>query len=346
MTNKDSTRQLLQRDNLLQEIWTYLPIWFVYLQTVTILNFIMANVPPAQILATGYSRHLFAATAIPPLIWFYAYYRKRLNLSQRDIDKQRVHRWLVAVGFGIPLAIWLLYTIFPFLRAELHADWIRRLFEFMQLIWVAVFMLHILYHGGVNRFVTFFLVAWFYGLLLENSGIILGYFYEPDYLFYLGRLPAPFATMMGWCLVFYCCIWITNYFRSHSPRLRQSVFASALFTTLIALSLDAQIDPLASLSHYFWQWNELLPDWWLNVPFCNYAAWFGAFMAFSLIYFGLFDRDDLNVWQKNTKLFIYTPMICILAGVLWAVLMVIYEGGFDGPTFQIMNHFIDKIVPY
>ena len=346
MTTDDQTRLLLKRETILREVWTYLPIWFVYLQAVTILNFVMANVPPAQFAAAGFSRHWFAFTALPPLLWFYSYYRKRLMLSTMPIDKARVHRWLLKLAFGVPLAIWLLYTILPFLRVELHADWMRRMFELMQLTWVALFMIHLLYHSGLSRFVTFFIVAWFYGLMLENAGIVLGYFFEPGYMLYLGRLPAPFATMMGWCLVFYCCIWITDYYREHSPRLKGSILLSALFTTAIALSLDAQIDPLASLSKYFWEWNKLLPNWWLNVPLCNYAAWFGAFMAFSLVYYQIFEQGQLSIWQKNIKLFLYTPMLCLLAVAFWKILMVVYEGGFHGPTFQILDQFINKMMPY
>ncbi len=346
MNAQDQTRSLLNRGTIAREIWTYLPIWFVYLQAVTILNFVMANVPRAQFTAAGFSRHWFAFTALPALLWFYSYYRKRLNLSTMPIDKERVHRWLLKLTFGVPLSIWLLYTILPFLRVEMHADWMRRFFEIMQLCWVALMIVHVLYHGGVSRFATFFLVAWFYGLLLENAGIILGYFSEPGYLLYFGRLPAPFATMMGWSLVFYCCIWIAAYYRQHSPRLQNSIVLSALFTTAIALSLDAQIDPLASLSKYFWEWNKLLPNWWLNVPFCNYAAWFGAFMAFSLVYYRIFDKAELSNGQKNIKVFLYTPMICLLAGGFWNLLMVIYEWGFSGPTYQILNKFIYKIMPY
>jgi len=341
-----NTRQLLTKKSLAREIWKYLPVWFVYLQAISILNFIMANVPNRQFAEAGYSRHLFALTALPPLLWFYGYYRRRLNESKREIDKPRVHRWLLTLAFGLPLVIWLLYTIAPFLRVEFADDSMRRAFEFMQLFWVFVFIAHVFYHGGFSRFVTFFGVAWFYGLVLENSGIIMGYFFEPNYIFYLGRLPAPFATMMGWCLVFYCCIWITDYFRERSPRMQRSILLTSLFTTSIALSLDAQIDPLASLSGYFWQWNELLPDWWLNVPFCNYAAWFGAFLAFTLVYYAIIDRADLSIWQKNLKIFLYVPMIVLLAGIFWAAWMVLYEGGFSGPIFQILDAFVEHVVPY
>lgn len=345
MDQATNTRQLLSRGSLLREIWTYLPIWFVYLQAIGLLNFIMANVPKSQFLETGFSRHWFALTALPPLLWFYAYYRNRLRHTERDIDKTRVHKWILGVTFGVPLGIWLIYTILPFGWFDLHNDGIRSMFEFMQLFWVAMFIVHVLYHGGLGKFTTFFIVAWVYGLLLENSGIIMGYFFEPGYKYYLGPLPAPFATMMGWCLVFYCCIWITEYFRQYIPRLRQSVLLSSLFTTAIALSLDGQIDPLASLSGYFWNWATILPDWWLNVPFCNYAAWFGAFMAFSLVYFYFFDREDLNIWQRNIRIFLYVPMIVFLAGGLWMALMIVYEGGFDGPIFQILDQFISHVCP-
>ena len=49
---------------------------------------------------------------------------------------------------------------------------------------------------------TFFGVTFVYGLMLENGGIVMRFFYEPSFRLYLGPLPAPLCTMLGWCVVF------------------------------------------------------------------------------------------------------------------------------------------------
>ncbi len=89
-----------------------------------------------------------------------------------------------------------------------------------------------------------------------------------------------------------------------------------------------------------------LPGWFLNVPFCNFAAWFGAFLPFAWAYFYLDSRDDLTMVQKNWKLFVHVPLIALIAGLIWLTLMTIYEGGFSGPTYEILNAFFDKLIPY
>jgi len=346
MTGPEAKHLLFTRRNIITEIWSNLPVWFFYLQGLILLLFTMALVQQHQFIEVGISRHIFAVTAFPVLIWSYAYFRQRLMESPSSLDKNRLSRLLWLGVFGIPLVIWLFFSIFPFFRLELRPSTLRYLFERMQIVWILLMVAHVWRCRGFQFLVTFFVVGLFYGLALENSGIIMGYFFEPNYTWYLGRLPAPISTMMGWCLIFYCCITLTEYFRERSPRLQNSPLWSGLFTTVLALSFDAQLDPLASLPNMYWQWNELLPTWWLNVPFCNYAAWFGAFLSFSWVYFAFRDRADLNWWQKNRQMFLYVPMIAALAGFLWLVLMIIYEGGISGPTFQIINAYVEKLVPY
>ena len=54
---------------------------------------------------------------------------------------------------------------------------------------------------------AFFGVALVYGFILENSGIVLGFFEEKGFHVYLGPLPAPLATTIGWCFILFCCVW-------------------------------------------------------------------------------------------------------------------------------------------
>lgn len=338
--------QLFSRDEIKKEVWRALPIWFFFIEAIGVLHFEVANVSPEQYSAVGHTVFGFALTAIFPLFWVLAYYYVRISESKRVENKSMLYLVIPAGFIALPVLIYLFYKAVPAFQLTLSESTMRFMFEYMQLFWIILFVVHGFKSRGIHRFITFYCVALVYGLILENSGIAFEYFYEKDYQFYLWRLPAPFATMMGWCLVFYCCTWVTEFFRERWAWLRQTPLRSALFATAIALSLDAQLDPLASLSGVFWKWNELLPPWFLGVPFCNYAAWFGAFMPFSWAYFYIIERGDLNEWQKNWKLFVHIPLIALAAGVIWLVLMTLYEGGFDGPTYQILSAFLDRLFPY
>jgi hypothetical protein len=285
VTREENTRRLLSRRNLLQEIWTHLPMWFLFLEALGIHNILMANAPQRWFDEAGISRHWFSLLVLPMATWFYAYYRARLRESKQDFDRAKVHRRILLVAYGLPLLIWAWYSLFPFFRYELSGPAFRRLFELSNLFWALAIMSHTWYSRGFPRFVTFFIVAFFYGLILENTGIFLGYFLEPHFVVYVGLLPAPLATMVGWCIVFTCAITMIEFFRARSPRLQASPALTALLTTALAISADAQLDPLASFPDMWWRWHEALPPWWFGVPFCNYAAWFGAFFAFSFAYF-------------------------------------------------------------
>jgi len=347
----DFTRNLLSWKSFKQEFATHFPVWFLFLEALGIHNILMSNVPESWFEGVGISRHWFALLMLPMSLWFYAFYRLRLRDTQLDIDKPKVHRRVLLVAFGLPVLIWAWYTLFPSLRFELSARSLHRLFEFSNLTWAVVIMAHTAYYRGFARLATFFGVAFIYGWALENAGIYLGFFFEPGYLFYLTKFPAPLATMLGWSIVITCCITLIDYFREKSLRLRGSAALSALATTALAISADAQLDPLASFPGMWWRWHELLPPFWFGVPFCNYAAWFGAFFAFTFVYYRVFDRDDMSIWQKNWRLLVYAPSIAMFAGMTWLAWMLVWEtivpqGGASYPTVRILLETQAKFWPY
>jgi Carotenoid biosynthesis protein len=341
-----NTLRIFSKEEIKRELWRALPIWFFYLEGIGLLHFMMANVDPAQYHRLGYTSAPFAATVVFPLFWVVSYYLIRIRKSVRIQDRPYYMMIVPSLLVAPAVLIYLWYSLFPGFRMILSDSTLRLLFEYMQLFWIGAFLVHAFVHRGMHKFVTFYVVGFVYGLLLENTGIYMGYFFEADYRHYLGPLPAPFATMMGWCLVFYCCIWVAEYVREHVPWFAKSPLRAAFLTTAVAISLDIQLDPLASLSGVFWQWNTKLPEWFLSVPFCNYAAWFGAFLPFSWAYFYLLERKDLNELQKNWKLFVHVPLIAGIAGGIWLLLMTIFEGGFSGPTWQIIGEFFAHLAPY
>jgi len=335
----------LERRAVLAEVWDHLPIWFFYFEAVGLLHFLAANVPRSEFERVGLTVGPFAWTVAFPLFWVLAYYGLRVRGSRR-LAAYGAKKYLVLVALAAaPACIWLLYAAAPFLRVELEMRRLTRLFEAMQLVWIAVFMVHVAVKCGAPGFATFFGVAWLYGLVLENGGILMGYFFEPGYRLYLGGLPAPFATMMGWCLAIYACTEIAEELRSHVP-LGETTLGAALLTTALALSLDLQLDPLASLSGVFWRWNDALPRWFLSVPFANYLAWFCAFLPFSYAWFSISDRTEFGSWAKVRWLLVRIPNVCVVAALLFFGISAIVEGGFSGPTYRILGETFEKIRPY
>lgn len=328
------------------EIWDNLPIWFFFLEAVGLIHFLCANVPSNEIAASGIPLSAFAWTAIFPVFWVVVYYADRVARSRRLAGRGPV-KWAIPAAFAVaPALIYFWYRLFPFLRYETTMGSLVVLFEYMQLCWIGLFAVHVALKRGAAGFITFFVVGWLYGMVLENGGIIMGYFFEPTYQYYLGRLPAPFATMMGWCLAFYACIWIAEKFRDRFPALKSSVWGGAVLTTVLALSLDLQLDPLASLSGVFWRWNDALPAQFLSVPWANFIAWFSAFLPFAWIYFKIQSSPDLNPFMRNWRLLLSLPNVIAVAAVLFFGLSAVVECGFSGPTYQILGDFFTKILPY
>lgn len=327
--------------SLVREYRDHLSIWFVYLSAIGLLHATLANFPEQEFAKVGISRPLFIATTPFPLIWFVAYFVLRIRNSRRIRSAWQAYLALGALAVGVPAAIALFHKPHP-----LDHDQLVGLFEITQLLWVGLFVGHILLSRGWQALVTFFGVTFAYGLMLENTGIVMGYFFEPSFKIYLWFLPAPLCTMLGWCLVLYIVISLTERFTEWVPWLAEGLWRRVVLATTIALCLDAQLDPLASMSGVFWRWNELLPRAFFGVPIINFAAWFGAIFAYSIFVFRVLDRDDWSPGRKNWELFLRVPLSCLLGGALCFTVMAVVEGGFDGPTFQIFQAFGDRLLPY
>lgn len=334
--------RVLSLAKALAEYRDHLPIWFVYIQAIGLLHALLANYPAVEFARLGIPRMAFLPTLLFSMSWFAGYMVLRIRRSE-TLESRRWQGYLgvALLAVGVPLLIAASYRPYPLSHTQLTF-----LYEWSQFIWVGLFVGQIAWKRGWGALVTFFGVTFVYGLLLENAGIVMRFFYEPSFRFYLGPLPAPMCTMLGWCVVFYIMFAITEQLADWVPRLLKSAGAKALTATAMALCLDAQLDPLASMSGVFWRWNELLPGAFLGVPLINFAAWFGAFLPFSYFLFRLRDREDLTVHQMNWELFLRVPLSCVLGGVLCFSVMAMWEGGFDGPSFQILGQFFSGLLPY
>lgn len=331
-------------DRVKREFFVYLPLWFLYLEVMGLLHASLANFPDEGFEALGYSRMDFVPSMLIPLVWLVLFFVLRIKKSVHLPSRaSRARAWS---GAGFLLFVVPLLIIFFHQRNVLDHAQLTFLFEFSQFIWVVLFVVQILATRGRHALVLFFGVNFVYGLMLENTGIVMHYFFEPSFMVYLWFLPAPLCTMLGWSVVFYVTYAIVEKLAEWSPWLKAGVTRRALAATLLALSMDAQLDPLASMSGVFWRWNEALPAGFLGVPFLNFAAWFGAFLPFTWFVFSVTDRTDISEARKNYELFLRVAWSALLGGIICFGIMAIVEGGFDGPTYQILRDFGERLMPY
>ena len=338
------------------EVDRHLPVWFAYLMAWGLLKYEIAHVAPEEYLKVGIERHWFILTIIFPLFWIFLYYGARIYASVRIRRKGLAFALLALFFIGHPLSTYLYRMNQP---KVLSPERMTMIYEYSQFFWVGILILHALLSRGwanirsfgLHRVVTFFGGAYLYGLMLENSGIIMGLFLEPQYTWYLGwseryYLPAPICTQLGWCICFYLAIWITESLSARSALLRKGVLLPALMATAVAISIDLQVDPMASLSGVWWSWDPRLEPWYLGVPFINYASWFGAFVPFCYAYFYYKRREDYSPGRRNFEIFIRLHYIILISGVISFGIMYLYEGGTGGPTFEILRDFLDRVLPY
>jgi hypothetical protein len=207
-------------------------------------------------------------------------------------------------------------------------------------------MIHLLLSRGRPALVLFFGAAFVFGLMLENAGIVFNFFSEPSFRIYLWFLPAPLCTMLGWSLAFTVVISVIDRLGEWLAWLApsKSVWPRVGAATAMALCLDAQLDPLASLSGVLWRWNDLLPPAFFGVPVINFAAWFGAVSVFSYFVFKVRGREDWSPGRKNRELFLRVPLACVLAWAVCFALMAVAEGGFRGPSFRVLGAFLERLL--
>ena len=324
-----------------QEFLRHAPIWFIYISAIGLLHGALANYPDAGFDALGLERTSLAFTVAFPMVWFVLYFSLRIKRSTRIVAKWRGYLWLAVMAIGLPVLIVVGYQPYP-----LTYDQLSLLYETSQYVVVAVFIAHIVLFRGWQTLLMFFGVTFVYGLMLENTGIAMGYFFEPGFKLYLPPFPAPLVTMVGWCVVFYATVAITQHLARWWTWLAEGVWRRAIVTTAIALSIDAQLDPLASMSGVFWRWDGRLSHTFAGVPFINWAAWFGAFLPYSYFLYKILDREDWTPRRQNWELFLRVPLAALLGGCLCFAVMAIVEGGFDGPTFVILREFQGRLFPY
>jgi len=233
----------------LREVFRHLPAYFFIYNGLVLLYMSLSWLDPPETEMTW--------VVIFPLLTGYLYYVVRIHLDNKIKNKRFWLLLLAILLVGLTLGIKSIAS--PVMIGptwENHIYRIKIVYEFSNLIWLFFIFTHCCWRLGLKGMARYFGVAFLYGVLLENGGITIGYFFEEGYTLYAPFLSAPVVTMFGWPVIFYTAITIYEKFAEFFTSLgRRPIVLRAMLIFLIALSMDIYLDPLA-VKFGFWTWNE------------------------------------------------------------------------------------------
>ena len=312
-----------------REVATNLPAWFYFFYGTLLLNTALTNFSPP--------RDETAWTAMFPLSVFVIFSLVRV-FKAPDVES----RLLLLVGSLGP-ALLLPVMIMAWHRpSPLQGKQMLTWYELSNFFWAGMMLWHAARakRGHVG---LFFGAGLIYGAMLENGGILIGFFHETNLkLTLIPPLLAPVATMVGWCVVLYMSTFVVWRLRTWLPTLRESNLLSAVLVAFGAMLLDLQIDPLATAAGC-WVWDSSLPPFFHGVPLVNFVAWMCALTPFAWLQFRWQDKARIrdggrwamrDIWAMTIR----APYALGVAFILWGISMAALEG-FAGPSWGIMYRF-------
>jgi hypothetical protein len=332
---------MIRLKKIFGEVWQSLPAWFIfYITGWTLFNYIACLPQP---------RYDYAVTFVFPYGVFLAYYWAR---ARSDRDRITVDGFLAVAGATSALLALTIALAGPAGTGTdwpSHADAFITRYEISNIAWTLLLAGHCLAFGGWRRLTLFFGVAFLYGMILESSGVTMGYFAEDHYHWYLPGFSAPAATMFGWSTVFYPCIFILDELRRGFPRAGMRSFAwQGLFVALIALCFDAMIDPFAT-AFGLWKWNAAYtPEnsvFLFGVPLLNFISWFSAVFSFGAFYY--YFELKKSAWggaRRAGVLLASLPLILMTAAAIEFGSLAVIEGT-GGPSWTILKEYIRAGMP-
>ena len=315
------------------EFWQHLPAWLYLIYGCLLLNTELTNVsPPLDGLAY---------TAAFPLCVFVLYYVLRALYAPEVRRRKELLTLALGLAFVLPLSNYLWHRPSP-----LSAEALRDIYEVSNIGWALLLLTHAIKTRPSDAWL-FFGAALVYGAMLENGGILLGFFHETHLRLAMRPFVAPISTMIGWCVVIYMAFFVGRGLRRHVPWLARSPELSAIAVALAAVMLDLQIDPIATRIHC-WVWNKALPPFLAEVPLVNFVAWVSAIAPFAWFVFryqrhqGL--RDDAS-WSPRQvgSVALASPLILAGAGVLFLLLSLLAEG-VHGPALSLLGRFAGRFI--
>ncbi|MDP1824006.1 MAG: carotenoid biosynthesis protein [Archangium sp.] len=314
-----------------QEFWRHLPAWMFFVYGVLLLNTELTNFSPA--------RGDLAHTVVFPLLVFVIYQVLRFT---HGTGSRRMLITSLVLAFGLPPLIFFWHTPSP-----LSHDGLLRIYEWSNFAWAALLVWHLWKHQR-SHVALFFGVGLLYGAVLENGGIILGFFHETNLTDTMVRpFVAPVATMIGWSVVLAMATFVTWGLRKRLPWLRRSALLSALAVGTFATLLDLQIDPIATAVGC-WVWHETLPGWFHGVPLVNFIAWMCALVPFGYVMFRVQERRGLRdgaAWRPEDLLALlkWSPAGLVCAALSFISVTLLIEG-VTGPSWTLLNVFTARVL--
>lgn len=327
---------------ILSQIWFLLPLWLFTLNALSIFDGMMKCSSPYQRGLSWIVIFPLAASILSFLARFLRTYRGKEKWKQ--VNPLALFFSLVFILLALTAAGW----------GEDHSGKDLHLwFEVSTGLAFFLYVIHSLTYEGRDKTISLFGIGLIYGLILENSGVLLGFFTEEQFHVYIPYLPAPFFTALGWCNVFYSCRFLVLSFLSENKDVvHRGIIRGrwgrgrlhvrfAFLLTLFALLLDLQLDPFATY-HKLWIWNDTLKDFFGGVPLINFTAWVSAIFPFSLIFSCLETREKTGGGKVSLRLLTALPIILFLASVMvlsWTTIL-------EGIHSSAMKIFMERFTAY
>ena len=313
------------------ELWHHLPAWMFFIYAVLLLNTELTNFSPP--------RGDLAHTIVFPLLVFVTYQVVRFT---HGTGSRRMLITSLALAFGLPTLTYFFHTPSP-----LSPSALLRIYEWSNFGWAALLIWNLWKHDRTHV-ALFFGVGLLYGAVLENGGILLGFFHETNLTDTMVKpFVAPVATMIGWSVVLAMATFVTWQLRKRLSWLRKSAALSALAVGTFATLLDLQIDPIATAVGC-WVWHETLPGWFHGVPLVNFVAWMCALVPFGYVMFRVQERRGLRDGAKWTpdallELLRWSPAGLLCAALAFILVTLLIEG-VSGPSWNLLNVFTARVL--
>jgi len=194
---------------------------------------------------------------------------------------------------------------------------------FLSVIW------HCLRHQGKVRSLQFFIPAFLFPMIFEIIGVSAGDHVYEGYFLYFGQV--PIAIGLGWCFVFYTCMFISDGICNTKNRGRLSPLEAScksydlhgkslmpsLIDALIAVSYDLFLDPVA-VTFKWWIWFG--KPIFMGVPLMNFVGWFLMVFLFSAV----FRYVTKQRWSEQFRTLALLISIPILLSILTGLMYIIY----------------------
>jgi uncharacterized membrane protein len=333
--------------------WVNFPIFIVWLTGLGMLETSLHSIVPPLVEAAGLTIIPLVTTLV--LLGFAQWKENRIFVLRRF--------------FLWAFALTAFYSISWFQRASvpLGIETHRIIYEASAIIEFFLLVLHARTWLRECDWVWIFGVTLVFGMILENGGIMMGFFREEGYLLYVPGLPAPIATMLGWVNVLYC-----GYFAVEKLLPEMRPVLRSLVCTGIALSMDISFDPVATRLSW-WVWNHDLTlsiwgvpvvnyvawfpvatrlSWWVwnhdltlsiwGVPVVNYVAWFWALFPYVWCYYRVRLYGRRGEWRKVALFSALIPVILVVE--LGGVVVSLYVLGDQG-ALEIVRQFFRQLDP-